>query len=78
MQTDKPTLFVEINESNFIFFVGEYDDNQNLIILEKIISPSEGINKNKFVNIEAAYKTIKQNVEILCLIVSLSIRQKYQ
>ena len=65
MQTDKPTLFVEINESNFIFFVGEYDDNQNLIILEKIISPSEGINKNKFVNIEAAYKTIKQNVEIL-------------
>jgi len=52
MQTDIPILFVEINESNYIFVAGIYDDNQNLEIIEKIITPNEGIYKNKFINIE--------------------------
>ena len=34
MQTDIPTLFVEINESNYIFVAGIHDDNQNFKIIE--------------------------------------------
>ena len=63
MQTDIPTLFVEINESNYIFVAGIHDDNQNFKIIEKIISPNEGINKNRFTNIDQAKEIIKKNVQ---------------
>ena len=63
MQTDIPDLFVEINHSNYIFVVGIYDDSQNFKIIEKIIMPNEGINKNKFTNINQAQEVIKKNVQ---------------
>ena len=37
MQTGIPTLFVEINDPNYIFVVGKYDENQNLKIIEKLL-----------------------------------------
>ena len=60
MQTGVPTLFVEINDLHYIFVVGKYDENQNLKIIEKIITPNEGIAKNKFINIDLAEKLIKK------------------
>ena len=42
MQTDTPSLFVEINNTNYIFVVGKYNENQKLEILEKLITPSKG------------------------------------
>ena len=39
MQTNNPNLFVEINDLNFIFAVGAYDENQNLKILENPKTP---------------------------------------
>ena len=63
MQTGIPTLFVEINDLNYIFVVGKYDENQNLKIIEKIITPNEGIEKNKFINIDLAEKLIKKNIQ---------------
>jgi cell division protein FtsA len=65
MQTDIPDLFVEINYSNYIFVVGIYDDSQNFKIIEKIIMPNEGINKNKFININQAQEVIKKNVQAI-------------
>ena len=65
MQTDIPTLFVEINDLNYNFVVGKYDENQNLKIIEKIITPNEGIQKNKFINIELAQKSIKKNIQVI-------------
>ena len=63
MQTDIPNLFVEINESNYIFVVGIYDDSQNFKIIEKIIAPNEGINNNKFINIGQAQEAIRKNIQ---------------
>ena len=65
MKTDIPILFVEINNLNYVFAAGLYDDSQNLKIIEKIITPSEGINKNKFTNIDQAQEVIKKNVRII-------------
>jgi len=65
MQTDIPNLFVEINDSNYIFVAGIYDENQNLKIVEKIITLNEGINKNKFTNIDQAQEVIKKNVQAI-------------
>ena len=64
MQTDIPTLFVEINDLNYIFVVGKYDENQNLKIIEKIITPNEGIAENKFINIDLAEKLIKKAIKL--------------
>ena len=65
MQTGIPTLFVEINDLNYIFVVGKYDENQNLKIIEKIITPNEGIAQNKFINIDLAEKLIKKNIQTI-------------
>ena len=65
MQTGVPTLFVEINHLHYIFVVGKYDENQNLKIIEKIITPNEGIEKNKFTNIDLAEKLIKKNIQTI-------------
>ena len=65
MQPDIPDLFVEINDSNYIFVVGIYDDSQNFKIIEKIIMPNEGINKNKFINIDHEQEIIRKNVQII-------------
>ena len=65
MQTDTPSLFVEINNKNYIFVVGKYNENQKLEILEKLITPSEGVYKNKFTNINDVSDIIKKNVEVI-------------
>ena len=65
MQTDTPSLFVEINNTNYIFVVGKYNENQKLEILEKLITPSEGVYKNKFTNINEVSDIIKKNVEVI-------------
>ena len=59
------TLFVEINKKNFIFVAGKYDENQNFEITYKIVSPSNGISNNKFVNIELVDGIIKKNVQLI-------------
>ena len=65
MQSNYPTLFIEINNSNYIFVAGIYDENQNLKVIEKIITLNDGIKKNKFINIKDATIIIKKNVEII-------------
>ncbi len=65
MNVDTPILFIEISDSNYIFIVIEYDDDQNIKVVEKVIASSEGIIKNKITNIDQASKAIKKNVEII-------------
>lgn len=65
MQTDIPTLFVEINLLNYIFVVGTYDDSQNFNIIDKIIVANKDIKKNKFTNVSQAQEVIKKNIEII-------------
>jgi cell division protein FtsA len=65
MQIDTPNLFVEINNTNYIFIVGKYNENQKLEIVEKLITPSDGIYKNKFTNIHEVSEIIKKNVEVI-------------
>ena len=65
MEIDLSTLFIEINDKNYIFVVGIQDENQNLKVIEKIITPSAGIDKNKFISIDEASEEIKKNVSII-------------
>ncbi len=63
MQTDIPTLFVEINDQNYIFAAGKYDENQKFKIIEKIVTPNEGIEEKRFTNIDLAQRLIKKNIQ---------------
>jgi len=65
MQIDHSTLFIEINDKNYIFVAGIQDENQNLKVIEQIITPSVGIDKNKFISIDQASEEIKKNVSII-------------
>ena len=65
MKIDSPTLFVEINHSNYIFTAGKFDENQNIEVIEKTIVPNNDIIKNKFIDIDHAQDAIKKNVQIL-------------
>ncbi len=65
MQTQSPILFVEINFSNYIFFAAKYNENNDLQIIEKIVTPNTGINVNKIINIQDARETVKKNIQII-------------
>ena len=65
MEIDNLALFIEINHTNYIFIAGQYDENQNFKIIEKIITPNSGIEKNKFISIEKANEEIKKNTAII-------------
>ena len=64
METDTKTLFIEINETNFIFIAGTYDDSQNFKIIKKTIAPSRGIDKTKIINLNEVQEEIKKNIQI--------------
>ena len=55
-----PILFVEINETNFIFVVFRYDNNQNLKIIDKLIVNNDVLHKNKLISINEAINLIKK------------------
>ena len=65
MQNEFPYLFVEINNFHYSFFAGKYDENQNFIIIERLIVPSSGLEKNKLINLYEASEIIKKNVEMI-------------
>lgn len=65
MQTNTPELFVKINELNYTFVAGMYDDSHNFKVIDKKISISKGIKKKKFTDINEACETIKKNIEAI-------------
>ena len=65
MEINRPALFIEINEKNYNFVAGIHDENQNFKVIEKITTLSEGIEKNKFINIDQASESIKKSISII-------------
>jgi hypothetical protein len=65
MQNEFPYLFVEINNFHYSFFAGKYDENQNFIIIERLIVPSAGLEKNKLINLNEASEIIKKNFDTI-------------
>ena len=63
MENSALTLYLEINESNYIFFVSENDEQNNFKIIKELKTPLEGIEHNKFSDSEKSFNIIKV---ILC------------
>ena len=65
MQINNLDLFVEINDTNYIFVVGKHDEDQNFKIIEKIVTANKEINNNRFININDAINIIKKNIHLI-------------
>ena len=56
------TLFIEINNSEFIFVVSNNSDNDSFEILHKDIIPIQGISNNKISDYELISSVLKKNI----------------
>ena len=58
-------LYIEINKINFIFFVGESDDQENFRIIYELPIPLEGIEDNRITDLKKFFNTIKDNIYLI-------------
>ena len=65
MEIEKPYLFAEINEKNFIFLVVKYDENFDFKVIYSISKESEGILDGKITNVESSSKIIKDCLNLI-------------
>ena len=60
MIINKPYLFIEINDENFIFLVVKYNENLEFEILFSTVIKAEGIKNGKIVDVEMSSKILKK------------------
>lgn len=65
MIINKPYLFIEINDENFIFLVVKYNENLEFEILFSTVIKAEGIKNGKIVDVEMSSKILKKNLDII-------------
>ena len=65
MKTFSPTLYLEINNLNFVFFTGEIDEQNNFNIIHKLKVPIVGIKNNRIFEFEKVFKKIKENIYLI-------------
>ena len=54
------TLFIEINNTNYIFFVRKSDEQNNFKIIYKLEVPLKGIEDNRISDLENVYLRLKK------------------
>jgi len=62
MEINLPILFIEINNSKYIFSVGEEDAEGDLKIIYKFVEPIQGIEQYRITNLDLVFKKIKENI----------------
>ena len=62
MQLDTPTLFVEIDKTEFIFSVYQIKQENNFKQLLKISVPLQGISFNRIDNFDLVFNILKNNI----------------
>ena len=65
MKKPSTNLYLEINNSNFVFFVGRYDEQNNFKITHELSVAAQGINDNRISDLESAFNTIKENIYLI-------------
>ena len=65
MKYSSLTLYLEINNLNYVFFVGEYDEQNNFKVVYKLKLPLKEIENNKILDLEKISNLIKNNVYIV-------------
>ena len=62
MEIYSPKLYIEINNSDYIFAVGDENEKKDFKIIYKSINQLQGIQKNRITDFELVFNIIKKNV----------------
>ena len=65
METHSPTLFIEINKTEYIFIAGDENEQKNFKIIYKFAVPVQGIEKNRITDFDQVFKIIKENIYLI-------------
>ena len=65
MEIYSPTLFIEINKSDYIFLVGDENEQGNFILIYKYIVPIQGIENYRIINFNQVLSDIKKNIYLI-------------
>ena len=65
MKIYSPKLYIEINNSEYIFAVSDENEDKNFKIIYKSIDPLQGIQKNRITDFDLVVDTIKKNIYII-------------
>ena len=65
MEIYSPKLYIEINNSEYIFAVSDENEDKNFKIIYKSIDPLQGIQKNRITDFDLVVDTIKKNIYII-------------
>ena len=65
METSSPTLFIEINDTDFIFIAGDENEQGNFEIIYKHYAKIQGIENQRIVDLDLTYNTIKKNIYLI-------------
>ena len=59
------TLYLEINKSDFTFFVEKKDEKNNLEIIYNTTIPIDGIEKNRISDLKKIFQILKENIYLI-------------
>ncbi len=65
MKNSSPKLFIEINNSEYIFCVGHEDEQSEIQFIYKIIIPIKGIKNYRIVDFNLVFNSIKENIYLI-------------
>ena len=65
MKNSSPSLYLEINDLEYIFYVGEIDDQNNLKIIYVSNIFLNGIENNRISDLEKIFSVIKENLYLI-------------
>jgi cell division protein FtsA len=65
MNNSSQILFLEINNTNFIFSIGKSDELDNFKINYKLDVPLKGFENNRISDLEKAFNTIKESIYLI-------------
>ena len=65
MDTHSPNLFIEIDNSKYIFSVGEDDEQGNFKVIYKFVDSIQGIENRRIIDLALVFKSIKENIYLI-------------
>ena len=65
MKIYSPNLFIEINNFEYIFSVGEEDEQGDFKLIYKLVESIQGIESCRITNLDLVFKAIKKNVYLI-------------
>ena len=65
MITNSPSLFIEINNSEYIFVVGDKNEKDNFKIIHKCIVPIQGIKNYRITDYNLVFMDLKKNIYLI-------------